>query len=729
MRIAILFFLAFILLALPGQGQRRLRLADQKFEQKHYADAAKRYGKLLEKDPMDVHLVSRMAHSLRLLNDYEAAEPWYERAVNLDNVQPDVLFFYAHTLLYNQKFDEAIQWMNLYLRLRPNDQRARNMLENESFLRKLINNPADVSIQYLDINSAQFDFAPAFRGDAHIVFSSARQDLRLLRERNSRDNTPVLKLYEAQLKQGELVNLTLFAPELDKGVHMGPVSFSSNGNEMFFTRNIYQRISRREARVNRLSIYRAVWKGGQWEEVEEMPFNSTAWSVGHPALSADGKTLFFISDMPGGYGETDIYKVERTPSGWGQPENLGPDINTAGRELFPFVHTDGTLYFSSDGHPTLGGLDIFLAIPTADGFETPINMGMPVNSHNDDISFILHKSGQYGLMASNRKERRYDDIYFFANLGPLPGKDSPDPDEDLIADQSDPIPDEKPDSVMPVETDTPSVNQITDAGPRPRTNGAGYSPTPTESPDDEPAPLTHTPGTQTTPITSGWENIYFDFSRSFLRDLSMQHLDQVVHYLSSNPDKGLVINGHTDLRGESLYNVYLAQARAHSVTRYLLDRGVDAAKLYPKGYGETRPAVAAATSEEEHQLNRRVVIEVLPMTQVQGMIQNAVNLSHLNLITEQKAEFLPGVEYRIQILASAMPVPPQRYQLIRESFPAMTLFYYYSPDRLHRYMVGSFADYDEVITAERQLRRMGFETYIVAYKDGQRVSVREARRG
>ena len=744
----ILIILTFTFLATSLSAQRGLRRADELFEKKYYVKAAEEYHRLARRNATNAHIITRLADSHRLLNDYEEAEKWYARAVALDGVQPEALFHYAHTLLFNNKFDESMQWMRNYLRLNPSDKRAQNQVNSEQELRELMNNPRDFSVIPLEGNSPYNDFAPAFHGQNQIVFVSGRQDNKPSRQRNTRDHTPLLKLYTAQVTGNRLANIMEFAPEIKENVHMGPVSFSPDGREIFFTRNVHLKPSRWESHVNRLQIFRARWDGRQWTDIEPLPFNSTRYSVGHPALSPDGRVLYFISDMPGGFGQTDIYRVERTYYGWTVPENLGAGINTAGREMFPFVHKDGTLYFSSDGHPTLGGLDIYYATPTSDGFDKPVNMGVPFNSSNDDISFIAVEGNKQGFFASNREDGQTDNIFFFTEAIP------PDPavPDEVIAEieEEQPVPEEVPDPITtPEVTETieePVPVEITEVTPEeadPVTEIPEVADPVTVIPE-EAEPVTEIPAVvpeRETTLTTGIPDeflpdehgekpaIYFDLAIHRLRDDAFPFLDNMVVFLRENPDKGVILNGHTDITGSSLFNIYLGQMRAHNAMRYLITNGIDPDRLHPLGHAENRPAVPGAQTSEEHQLNRRVEFEIIDNDQMQQKTQRLKSLSYLNLNTRQSTAFSPGVEFSVQLLATAIPSHPSFFEPIMEALPHIpVLYYYHASDRLHRYLAGNFEQYRDALAVERELRNAGFDTFVVAFQNGERITIREARR-
>lgn len=414
-QLVIIFTLLLSTLILLSFQQNKFRKADESFAKQHYAEAVVLYQDLVRKNPENAYLFTQIAHSLRMMNDYTGAEVWYEKAINSGNVEEMVHYHYAHALLFNQLFNQGMQQMKKYYRLNPQDKRAERQIEQEDFLRRMITRPRNIFVDYQEINSNEYDFAPAFWGEDKIIFASARETGQNSRQRNTRDRTPVFNLYQADIKGNILENTKQLPPDINDDIHTGPACISADGNHLYFTRNMSIEPLNDEENINKLAIFSAFWDGENWTDIERIPINNinSDFSVGQPALSPDGNTLYFVSDMSGGYGETDIYRIQKRNGIWGRPENLGPTINTAGREMGPYVHHDGYLYFSSDGHPTMGGLDLFSAKPSDNGFETPLNMGTPINSSSDDISMILKPNGQSGFIASNRRNGKFDDIFSF----------------------------------------------------------------------------------------------------------------------------------------------------------------------------------------------------------------------------------------------------------------------------------------------------------------------------
>ena len=392
----------------------QIRRADKSFDKEHYVDAIKRYDRILSHDSVNHHAVSRLAHSYRLTNRFTEALEFYTLAAELAPEESEVIYWYAQMLKIDEQYEASNLWMKRYLELTKDHEPSKISDEPSPKGHDLINTTASAEIDFLSINSSANDFGVAFMTPETVIFTSSREAPGLFGRKNHRDHIPFFTMHEADVKDNKLENIRLFKKEMNSQLHDGPAVFSNDGREMYFTRNTYLNHNRSGKRINHLSIYHSVLDSTGWSEPVLMPFNHEGNSYGHPALSPDGRTLYFVSDRSGGYGGTDIYKVHKTHNGWGQPINLGPTINTPGREMFPSVDKTGVLWFASDGHTTLGGLDIFYARVTDSGFEKPVNAGRPINSPEDDFALVT-LDGNKGFFSSNRQSRS-DNIYAFSIL-------------------------------------------------------------------------------------------------------------------------------------------------------------------------------------------------------------------------------------------------------------------------------------------------------------------------
>jgi len=519
-----------------------------------------------------------------------------------------------------------------------------------------------------------------------------------------------------------------------------------------------------------------------WGTPELFVFNSEEFNIGYPSINEDGTVLYFASDMEEGYGLYDIYKMIKDEDGnWGDPINLGPTINTEFNDSYPFIAGD-VLYFSSYGHPGFGGFDVFYSVIDEDGeYGTPINMGAPINSSADDFGFVIDENYSRGFFSSSRPGGEgEDDIYSFRVVpksfqvqgrvtdefsgNPIAGLqiifyddrnnyletttnqqgyyDMPDLSTDVnyyIA--------AYPDNYKPIE-DTLAVRDqllanrflvITDYE-------RNFALRPIDHQEDEELlsddklETEHEisimdlisrerDGDAFTLSAEDFPEIYFDFAAANLNLEAISKLETVIEFLKNNPGKGVIIHAHTDEISGYLINFYLSQQRAKSVADHLERNGIDPARIYTIGHGKMDLAIPNAQTSEEHRLNRRANFESIPVQELNAYFENASRYSfrYLNSI-QKEAHFADGVEFMVQFIASHVPINPQYYRRIMDNIPNVDIIYYYDTDRFHRYLVGSFRDFDTAFRMQRTLRELGYEIYVVAFDNGERIPVSRARR-
>jgi outer membrane protein OmpA-like peptidoglycan-associated protein/tetratricopeptide (TPR) repeat protein len=392
-------------------------IADELYETYAYSKAAEVYEKLYEASPQNSKYIQRLAYCYDKMLSYDKATLYYSNLVKLDICTVEDIYEYAQLLKIGGKIEESQVWLQKYISRAPDDRRAQLQLENINQLLKLKSDIKDISVKNMEGNTRFIDMCAAFYKD-RIVFSSARDSFSMVKNNYEWNNQPFLDLYVSMPEPvSSIQNATPFSTKLNSRFHEGPVCFTSDYNTIYFTRNSYLKgkVSRTPNGVNNLRIFIADFDGKEWKNIRDFAFNSDKYSVGHPALSPDNKTLYFVSDMPGGYGETDIYKSEWVDGNWGKPVNLGESINTKGKEMFPFIDREGILYFSSDGHPGIGGLDNFAARQEEKNTFIVVNLGAPINSGHDDFGYIINKESLSGYFSSNRPGGKGDDdIYSFS---------------------------------------------------------------------------------------------------------------------------------------------------------------------------------------------------------------------------------------------------------------------------------------------------------------------------
>ncbi len=334
-------------------------------------------------------------------------------------VLPEDYYNYAMILKINGKYDVARKWMNIFKELKPDDLRGKNYMADKVELDNLLKDDGKYKIAHLNINTDAEDFGASYYKNK-IVFASSRANFKMLKMEDSWSKKPYLDMYVSEEDGSQLKTPEIFCKSLNGKMNDGPASFSNNGTFMAFTRNNYN--DKTKDRVVELQIYFSSFVDGNWSEPVPFILNNAEYSVGHPCLTSNGKAMYFTSDMPGGYGKADIYKVTKDGEGaWGKPENLGNGINTEGDEMFPFFEEkNGMLFFTSNGRYGLGGFDIFICASKANGFGPVFNAGYPLNTQFDDFSVIVNDKLSKGYFSSNRSGGNgSDDMYSFDILKPL----------------------------------------------------------------------------------------------------------------------------------------------------------------------------------------------------------------------------------------------------------------------------------------------------------------------
>lgn len=396
----------------------KIKKAEKSYAGYSFEKSLERFEGVSEKTP---DMYRKMAASYFNVGDYDSAEENYAELLATEEKTAEDVFNYAQVLKVNQKYSLATQKMEEYKAMLEADSRVKDHLADKTYYEKLKKDVGRFQIDTLSINTKQEDFGPSFYRD-QVVFASSREGVKSIRRKWNWNGLPFLNIYVADKgEDAQLSNAKQFHKSFNKKYHEGPVSFNEDGTFMAFTRNNYEAKSSDD--VVKLQLFTAeIEEDEKWGAPVSVPFNSNEYSVGHASLTKDGKKMYFASDMPGGKGGVDIYVVDRNQDGtWGTPVNLGDKVNTEGNELFPFIHENGMLFFSSNGKAGLGGLDVFIAQIKEDQTIGKVeNVGAPLNTNLDDFGFILDKEMKKGYFSSNREEGKGDDdIYAFKLLKPF----------------------------------------------------------------------------------------------------------------------------------------------------------------------------------------------------------------------------------------------------------------------------------------------------------------------
>ncbi len=406
--------------------ERRLERADKKYNEYSFSPAIDIYRKVLDKGYESADLLKRLGNSYYFNAKYEEAAPIYKELIekygeNDSIITADFYFRYAQTLKTLGSYEDADVMMEKFSSVAENSRILESF--DEDYLEKIEENSGRYSIRNFPYNSRLSDFATAFYKDG-LIFSSDRDTGNLARYRHTWNSKDFLDLYVVSTESGN-EQVKKLPGEVNTRLHESTSVVTKDGQTMYFTRNNFLDGKRYEDEggTTRLKIYQATLVNDEWTDIIELPFNSDSYSVAHPVLSPDEKQLYFVSDMPGTYGESDLWKVQIVGDGtFGSPVNLGATINTEARETFPFITSEDVLYFSSDGHPGLGGLDVFATKIAFDEYDQPIvNVGRDVNGKYDDFAFIIDSESKEGYFSSNRIEGGMgeDDIYAFKENEPL----------------------------------------------------------------------------------------------------------------------------------------------------------------------------------------------------------------------------------------------------------------------------------------------------------------------
>lgn len=388
----------------------QLNKANKLYQQNMYSDAIVYYTKVLKREPQNIVAMQNIANAYRKVKDYENAEKYYAQAVTLAPNNKENLLYYGQSLKNNNKHKEAKVQFAKYVKSNPSSLLGKLFLQSIEDIKEWKEQPPQFEVDNVEnINSKNADFCPIVYNDG-IVFVSER-GLDLVNGNNSNfDNKPYLSVFYAE-KDKSYKKPKRFSNTINSQYHDGPVCISNN--QIYFTR--VSKEEKGKGFTNTMKIYFAQLDKNNWKNIKPFKYNSKEYSVAHPWLSEDGKQLFFASDMPSGYGGMDIYMCNITDNGWSKPQNLGANINTPGNEVFPYYKSK-TLYFSSDGLPGYGGLDVFSTVKNKE-WEKPKNLRFPLNSTKDDFG-LFYIDGENGFFSSDREGGLgSDDIYSFKYLG------------------------------------------------------------------------------------------------------------------------------------------------------------------------------------------------------------------------------------------------------------------------------------------------------------------------
>lgn len=641
------FVLILALAFLASCSNGYIKSGDKEYKSLSYSKAIAKYEKALRGQPDNTTLKLKLANANRQINNSEEAEKYFREVADSIPLPTKDKLHFAQVLMKNDKYDEAKPYLKSYLEENPADRLARDLLASTKSVATLKEDTSAYVLTSIPLDFTVSMFGPVKYGDG-IVFA-AETEISSAASTNPWTGYSFLDVFYSQKdKSGNWEIPSKFSDVLNGPFHDGPVTFNKAQDLIIYTRSAMRNEKKQlvnEENENQFYLYMSK-KGedGIWSEPKELPFNNPAYSVGHPTLSIDGKTLYFSSNMPGGYGGSDLYKVSFDGTNWGEPINLGNTINTPGNEVFPTISKNGKLYFSSQGHQTLGGLDIFVSENRGGIWSAPVNLAYPMNTSQDDFGIVFNDNDTSGFVSSNRSG--VDMIYEFIEVPPtytVEGIAS-------LKSTSEPI-----SGVLITvinETDGDSARLLTDADGKFRFNlqpskkytlkGAkeGYftvskSFETGKKSEEKKINLvfdideivasesgsgsgTSLEGGNTANKTYDIGNIFYDYDKADIRPDAKPTLNALVTTLEDNPTIRIEIQSHSDCRGSSTYNQSLSNRRAASVVNYLISKGISESRLQSKGFGENRPVNKCTDGVEctdaEYQQNRRTEFIVLKDT-------------------------------------------------------------------------------------------------------------------
>lgn len=619
----------FVIFCTFSFAQRKL--ADKFFKDYAYIKATELYKEAVKKGNDSEHVLTRLGDCYYFNSRADKAAEWYGKAVSqYPKIDPEYIYKYILTLRSISDYEMADTWIQIFNEIQEDSKKAKNfvLIDSDVFEELASTDGIYIETKSLSINSEHSEFG-GFEHNGKFYFSSARNTLNNALNNVYRWNEePFLNIYQSDVTtsngEKEFSDPESISSDINTKYHEASISITNDGKTLYYTRNNLTKrkgLGTDRQGTTHLKIYKATLIDDKWQNIEELPLNDKTYSNGHPALSPDGKTLFFVSDREGGYGMSDIYKVAINDDGtYGEPENLGDKINTEGKEVFPYVDSENMLYFSSEGFTNLGLLDIFKSNILNDPDAKVENLGAPFNSGGDDFSFFINNEDNTGYFSSNNRDggQGGDDIYSFKTFKCqqiIKG----------IASNSLTL---EPLQSVKVELIDKAGKIINEA----ETNEKGeYSfevdcnekYTIRGSKPDYKDDLKEV----NTSVIDSYENItdlslmpliiddkivinpiFFDFDKWDIRTDAKYELESIVDVMREHTTMVIKIESHTDSRGTNRYNMKLSDRRAKSTRDYLLSRGIDTSRIESAiGFGESQLIndCGRNCSEKDHQENRR----------------------------------------------------------------------------------------------------------------------------
>lgn len=766
----ILFIVAIVFVSAQVFSQSSItERADTSFNRKNFIKALVDYKNALKKEKKKgkkksnavvSYIDFRLAEIYRSTLNYKEAKNWYSKAIKDGYSEPIALFHLGDMFMMEGNYDEALQNFEEYIQTIPEPDIKVN-LKMESCKFAMLwqeKKPKYILSNEKQINSKFSDYGPAQVGKK-VIIASTRTDKKTKRY-DTYTTQGFSDLYETSYdsKSSKWLRPTLLKGNINSKYNEGTLVFDYGHNTAYF-----MQCNGSKGKESDCNIYQSIYdpQKNDWSKPESAGIDVKEFSAGHPAINSNGSLMYFVSDMDGGEGGTDIWIVRKDSEGkWSSPTNAGKDINTKGNEMFPYLYDDTLLYFSSDGHLGFGGLDIFSSSISNQGFATPKNLTSPVNSSADDFG-IIFLGIDSGMFCSNRIGGvGSDDIYSFR---PIPSLslaynkqllktfgyvfdktiDNPLNNALLIINGSD----NYSDTTL---TDTSGFYAFESLKPEIdysvrviRNNYLSDVKKFSTKNEDLSRDYAISAG-----INMNFElikitreeiiipNIYYDYNKFNLRDISKVELDKKVAVLKSNPDLRITIFSHTDERGADDYNLTLSEKRAQSVIDYFNKKGININRLSAKGMGESAPLFKDALTENEHQLNRRTSFIIENINDIAARNDSTLINNFSKRFAEKINKYCGAnsrnalkpkeiLEYRVLFAFSQQELVPIYYKEVEEISPESKVKFV-KDGNYYRYTSGAFTTIKQAMEQQVAIKKVGLRSFIVVYRNDSELTLNEA---
>lgn len=732
-------------------AQKILTQAERAFKKREYITAIDLYTQTLEKtgNKLEIQdIYSKIGESYFAINKYEQAVRAFEKSYDEGNTDPTFYLKYGKALIQTGDYAGAKEFIDVCEELYPDDEEASQLKKICRFGMKnteiredlIINNMSDLNTPYADFGITKVE--------DRIYFTSSRL---------SKDSVNIYRLtgqaytdfYETQY---DSVHGTWKLPVRVKGEINTPFNDGTSAYDPTTNTLYFMQCNGASGRKKTCNIYYVIYNqlNDSWNSPTLLESIDEEYNSGHPALSSNYKDLYFVSDLPGGQGGKDIWKITRKDDqSWSEPENVGKRVNTFGDELFPFIYRDSLLYFSSNGHVGYGGLDIFYSEITGRGYGRPTVLQPPINSSADDFSIIVFEEDS-GMFCSNRSGGvGDDDIYAFYKQrtkftisGFIKDRENRAPISDAMVILSGS--DASLDSTISDEKgkyEFSSVKKGTDYAVT--VHKEGYlgdlqfvEPKADTIQNDTITELAFDL-IEATDEEIKINDIYYDFGKWSLTEESKAELQKMVNILKVNPDIKIRINSHTDVQGDKEFNLELSNYRAQSVVNFLIEQGINPDRLSFKGWGESKPVIANATTEEEHKKNRRTTFQIVNINEIDLSYKPAeykklANKIIVNKSREKTAEQISIPEdreivFKLQVYAGKRRMARSYRNELESQIGMYKISLLKSNDDLFRYVVGDFGSFEKAMEMQEKLKDNDINSFVIAFMNGIRITILEAR--